>query len=162
MLLAVAEELTFTRAASRVHIVQLALPVSVHTLERELGARLIDRPISIRLRMVLTSAIRVHDRVTSNEPGSVRGADRVYRETGAHVWRERVSDHLPATEIHNGRKVEPSFVAKQLVSPINFRLGIGAVNCPRQLGHGLSAVCVACQEASTRRFPRPRGRSRRG
>ena len=41
--LAVAEELSFTRAANRVHIVQSALSVSVRTLERELGARLIDR-----------------------------------------------------------------------------------------------------------------------
>lgn len=41
--LTVAEELSFTRAASRVHIAQSALSVSVRTLERELGARLIDR-----------------------------------------------------------------------------------------------------------------------
>lgn len=41
--LAVAEELSFTRAANRVHIVQSALSASVRTLERELGARLIER-----------------------------------------------------------------------------------------------------------------------
>ncbi|MFI0898372.1 LysR family transcriptional regulator [Streptomyces sp. NPDC020983] len=41
--LAVAEELSFTRAAGRVHIVQSALSASVRTLERELGAQLIDR-----------------------------------------------------------------------------------------------------------------------
>ena len=58
----------------------------------------------------LTSTIRVHDRVTRNQPGPVRGTDRVYRETGAHMGRERVSDHLPATKIHNSRKIQPSLV----------------------------------------------------
>jgi hypothetical protein len=55
--------------------------------------------------MVLTSTVRPHDRVTCNQPGPVCGIDRLYRETGAHVGRERVSDHLPAAKIHNGRKV---------------------------------------------------------
>jgi DNA-binding transcriptional LysR family regulator len=40
---AVAEEGSFTRAASRVHLVQSALSVSVQSLERELDARLFDR-----------------------------------------------------------------------------------------------------------------------
>jgi DNA-binding transcriptional LysR family regulator len=41
--LAVAEEQSFTRAASRIHLVQSALSVSIRSLETELGTRLFDR-----------------------------------------------------------------------------------------------------------------------
>ncbi|MGA8466574.1 MAG: LysR family transcriptional regulator, partial [Trebonia sp.] len=37
---AVAEELHFTRAAARVHVVQSSLSASIHALEREMGAPL--------------------------------------------------------------------------------------------------------------------------
>jgi DNA-binding transcriptional LysR family regulator len=40
---AVAEEASFTRAASRVHVGQSAVSVAIRSLERELGARLFDR-----------------------------------------------------------------------------------------------------------------------
>jgi DNA-binding transcriptional LysR family regulator len=40
---AVAEEGSFTRAASRVHLVQSALSVSIQSLEKELAARLFER-----------------------------------------------------------------------------------------------------------------------
>lgn len=51
--IAVAEELSFTRAAQRVHVVQSALSASVAKLERELGVDLFDRT---RQRIVLTPA----------------------------------------------------------------------------------------------------------
>jgi len=63
--------------------------------------------------MVLTSTVRVHNRATGNQPGPVRGADRVYREADAHVWRERVSDHLPATEVHNRGQIQPTLTSRE-------------------------------------------------
>lgn len=50
---AVAEEGSFTRAASRVHLVQSALSVSIQSLERELAARLFERTTH---RVALTDA----------------------------------------------------------------------------------------------------------
>lgn len=41
--LAVAEELNFTRAARRLHVVQSGVSAAIQALERELGARLFDR-----------------------------------------------------------------------------------------------------------------------
>ena len=50
---AVADELNFTRAATRVHVVQSALSTSIAKLERELGVALFDRT---RQQIRLTSA----------------------------------------------------------------------------------------------------------
>lgn len=50
---AVAEEGSFTRAAARVHVVQSAVSAAVKTLERELGAVLLDRNSQ---RVLLTDA----------------------------------------------------------------------------------------------------------
>ena len=41
--IAVTEETSFTRAAQRLHVVQSTLSVSIQALERELGARLLER-----------------------------------------------------------------------------------------------------------------------
>ncbi|MDX1888876.1 LysR family transcriptional regulator [Mycolicibacterium sp. 050158] len=57
---AVADELNFTRAAARVHVVQSALSTSIAKLERELGTALFDRT---RQQITLTPAglrFRVH------------------------------------------------------------------------------------------------------
>jgi DNA-binding transcriptional LysR family regulator len=53
---AVAEEGSFTRAASRVHLVQSALSVSIQSLEKELAARLFERTTH---QVALTDAGRV-------------------------------------------------------------------------------------------------------
>ena len=50
---AVAEELSFTRAARRLHVVQSGVSAAVQALERELGARLFDRT---RQRVALSDA----------------------------------------------------------------------------------------------------------
>src|SRR5260370_965840 len=53
---AVAEELSFTRASSRLHLVQSGVSSAVKALERDLGAALFDRD---RHRVKLTDAGRV-------------------------------------------------------------------------------------------------------
>ncbi|MFF2144409.1 LysR family transcriptional regulator [Kitasatospora sp. NPDC058190] len=50
---AVAEELNFTRASRRLHVVQSAVSASIKVLERELGAQLLDRSSQ---RVTLTDA----------------------------------------------------------------------------------------------------------
>ncbi|RZT24675.1 DNA-binding transcriptional LysR family regulator [Mycobacterium sp. BK558] len=74
---AVAGELSFTRAAERVHVVQSALSTSVAKLERELGVELFDRT---RQQIRLTAAgerFRTHAyevlRVSRNAAESVAG-----------------------------------------------------------------------------------------
>lgn len=52
---AVAEELNFTRAAERLHVVQSGVSAAVRSLERELGVRLFDRTSQ---RVALTDAGR--------------------------------------------------------------------------------------------------------
>jgi DNA-binding transcriptional LysR family regulator len=86
--LAVAEEQSFTRAASRIHLVQSALSVSVRSLERELGARLFDRTthsvqltdagaaLVVEARRTLAAADAARDAVAAVR-GGIRGTVRV-------------------------------------------------------------------------------------
>lgn len=79
--LAVAGELSFTRAAERAHVVQSALSTSVAKLERELGVQLFDRS---RQQITLTAAgerFRVHafevlrtTRAATESVGEFRGS----------------------------------------------------------------------------------------
>jgi DNA-binding transcriptional LysR family regulator len=85
---AVAEERSFTRAATRIHLVQSALSVSVRSLERDLGARLFDRTThEVRLtdagrallpeaRRTLEAAAGARAAVTTAEDG-MRGTLRL-------------------------------------------------------------------------------------
>lgn len=65
---AVAGELSFTRAAHRIHVVQSALSTSVAKLERELGVRLFDRS---RQQITLTPA---GERFRGHAQGVLRSA----------------------------------------------------------------------------------------
>jgi DNA-binding transcriptional LysR family regulator len=85
---AVAEEQSFTRAASRVHLVQSALSVSVRALERELGARLFNRTthhveltdagqaLLVEARRTLAAAEAARDAVAAVH-GGLRGTVRI-------------------------------------------------------------------------------------
>lgn len=86
--LAVADELSFTRAAGRVHVVQSALSVSIRTLERDLGARLVDRSthhveltdagraLVVEARRTLQAAEAARDAVAATT-GGIRGTLRL-------------------------------------------------------------------------------------
>jgi DNA-binding transcriptional LysR family regulator len=86
--LAVAEEQSFTRAATRIHLVQSALSVSVRSLERDLGTRLFDRTthrvqltdagtaLVVEARRTLAAAEAARDAVAAVR-GGMRGTVRV-------------------------------------------------------------------------------------
>jgi DNA-binding transcriptional LysR family regulator len=86
--IAVAEEGSFTRAASRVHLVQSALSVSIRSLERDLGTRVFERSthhvyltdageaLLPEARRTLAAAEQARDAVSSVE-GTVRGTLRI-------------------------------------------------------------------------------------
>lgn len=85
---AVAEERSFTRAATRLHLVQSALSVSIRSLERDLGTRLLDRSthrvelndagraLLVEARRTLAAAEAARDAVAAVH-GGVRGSVRV-------------------------------------------------------------------------------------
>jgi len=86
--IAVTEESSFTKAAERLHVVQSTLSVSIRTLERELGAQLLERTTHrVRLtdagRALLTEARNALAAVNAAQDavaavhGGVRGTVRV-------------------------------------------------------------------------------------
>lgn len=80
---AVAEEANFTRAARRVHITQSGISAQIRQLEREVGARLIDRSSRVATLTVAGEAALVHARAalaaaraTAEAVGEVTGVVR--------------------------------------------------------------------------------------
>ncbi|MCG5470417.1 LysR family transcriptional regulator [Micromonospora sp. LAH09] len=98
---AVAEEQNFTRAAARLHVVQSAVSAAVKTLERELGASLLDRnskrvlltdagaALLPRARVALDAARDARDAVAEVR-GGLRGTVRIGTMTSIRLL------HLPA------------------------------------------------------------------
>ncbi|MEH1168248.1 LysR family transcriptional regulator [Micromonospora sp. CPCC 205539] len=98
---AVAEEQNFTRAAARLHVVQSAVSAAVKTLERELGAPLLDRnskrvllteagsALLPRARIALDAARDARDAVAEVH-GGLRGTLRIGTMTSIRLL------HLPA------------------------------------------------------------------
>lgn len=78
---AVADELNFTRAAARIHVVQSALSTSIAKLERELGVALFDRT---RQQIRLTPAgerFRTHVQEVRRSVRAAVGSVGEFRET---------------------------------------------------------------------------------
>ncbi|MFG1866952.1 LysR family transcriptional regulator [Micromonospora arborensis] len=97
---AVAEEQNFTRAAARLHVVQSAVSAAIKTLERELGAPLLDRnskrvlltdagaALLPRARIALDAARDARDAVAEVR-GGLRGTLRIGTMTSIRLL------HLP-------------------------------------------------------------------
>ncbi|GLX99657.1 MULTISPECIES: LysR family transcriptional regulator [Actinoplanes] len=93
---AVAEEQSFTRAATRLHVVQSAVSAAVKTLERELGATLLDRnakrvrltdagaTLLPRARTALDAAREARDAVAEVR-GGLRGTLRIGTLTSVRI-----------------------------------------------------------------------------
>ncbi|WP_430788749.1 LysR family transcriptional regulator [Actinoplanes sp. G11-F43] len=118
---AVAEELHFSRAAARLHVVQSAVSAAIKTLERELGTPLLDRnakrvlltdagqALLPRARIALDAARDARDAV-AEVSGGLRGTLRIGTLTSI-----RIID-LPALlgEFH---RRHPGVVLRMAVSP---------------------------------------------
>ncbi|BDZ57966.1 LysR family transcriptional regulator [Barrientosiimonas endolithica] len=94
--LAVAEELSFTRAAHRLHVVQSGVSASIKSLERDVGAPLLDRSSKhVRLTdagarlvpqayAVLEAAQRARDAVAADD-GELSGTVRLGTMTSVRL-----------------------------------------------------------------------------
>ena len=91
---AVAEELSFTRAAARLHLTQPALSRRVQQLEQEVGARLLDRrPSGVTLTEAGAMFLRDARRMLDLSVESVR-AVQALKETGRRSLRVGYTRHL--------------------------------------------------------------------
>ncbi|GIF39270.1 LysR family transcriptional regulator [Actinoplanes xinjiangensis] len=126
---AVAEEQHFTRAAARLHVVQSAVSAAIKTLERELGAPLLDRnakrvrltdaglALLPRARVALDAARDARDAVAEVR-GGLRGTLRIGTLTSI-----RVID-VPALLGEYHRR-HPGVLLQTAVSPMGSRGLIG-------------------------------------
>lgn len=79
--LAVADHLSFTRAAQRLHVVQSGVSATIRTLERELGAELFTRgPAGVRLTPA-GEELRPHARATVDAARAAKDAVDATRRT---------------------------------------------------------------------------------
>ncbi|OBI91410.1 LysR family transcriptional regulator [Mycobacterium asiaticum] len=79
--LAVADHLSFTRAARRLHVVQSGVSATIRALERELGAELFTRgPAGVRLTPT-GEELRPHARATIDSARAAKDAVNATRET---------------------------------------------------------------------------------
>ncbi|OBJ87925.1 LysR family transcriptional regulator [Mycobacterium asiaticum] len=79
--LAVADHLSFTRAARRLHVVQSGVSATIRALERELGAELFARgPAGVRLTPA-GEELRPHARATIDAARAAKDAVNATRET---------------------------------------------------------------------------------
>ncbi|GAA1648535.1 LysR family transcriptional regulator [Actinoplanes couchii] len=154
---AVAEELHFSRAATRLHVVQSAVSAAIRTLERDLGAALLDRnakrvrltdageALLPRARIALDAARDARDAV-AEVSGGLRGTLRIGTLTSI-----RIID-LPALlgEFH---RRHPGVVLQTVVSPagsgglvdmlVEHRLDLAFVSVPGPRPAGLRLTELA-------------------
>ena len=156
---AVAEELSFTRAADKLHVAQPSLTRKIRNLEEEIGVSLFDRA---KGRLALTDAGRAFlteaKRLLALSTESIEIARRVGR---AEVERFRIGytagfdyHRLPAT-LAAFHRVCPAVklslfdltCAEQMRALERYEIDLGFVGIPDALhGSGLSAACVGNYE----------------
>ncbi|MGV9213913.1 LysR family transcriptional regulator [Micromonospora sp. RB23] len=154
---AVAEEQNFTRAAARLHVVQSAVSAAVKTLERELGAPLLDRnskrvlltdagaALLPRARIALDAARDARDAVAEVH-GGLRGTLRIGTMTSFRLLRlpallGEFHRRHPGVLLHTG--VAPSGSQGLIDALIDRRLDLAFVAPPGAPPAGIHLTEVA-------------------
>lgn len=156
---AVAEELSFTRAAERLHVAQPSLTHQIKLLEGELGVQLLDRS---KGRVALTEAGRVFledaKRVLALSAESVLAVQRLNRSETKQLKIGYVASlhyHLLPATLTAFQKAYPEVAlnlfdmtcAEQLEALEAGKIDLGFVGLRESLaGRGLRAECVAYYE----------------
>ena len=156
--IAAAEELSFRRAAERLHVSQPALSVQINQLEEELGARLLDRD---RHHVALTAAGKVFlehgRRLVRAADEAIKAAGRAARgETGrlAIGFIAQLSYEWLPTVLRSFRKryadVEISLVeltpTRQIEELVDRRIDLGIIGLGLPQPHDELEVAVMSHE----------------
>ena len=94
--LAVAEELSFTRAAARLHTAQPSLSQQIRQLEKELGVELLDRS---RHHVAVTNAGRVFMQQAKDILGRVEHAGRLARQAAEGLAGDLSVGTFPSADV---------------------------------------------------------------